>query len=93
VSGPRLFPPALNDAATEPICPPACAFGRTCTTWEQQGVAPLWASGRIAVASDCVLYAHRAKVHRETTGRDVPVSAEALLDELAERRAIAEESA
>ena len=44
--------------------------------------------GRITKPEQCVFFEHRARVHFQTTGREPPASAAALLEQLAERAAI-----
>ena len=76
-----------------PSCPDVCAFRLTCATGTQQGIAELWAEGRIRTPQDCVFFERRAQLHYETTGRAVPASAAELLEQLRERAAIGREEA
>ena len=71
------------DAVIVPQCDVSCPWRQTCSNWVQEGVAMLWRSGQLTKPEDCVFYAHRAKVHRETTGFDAPGSIAELEQQLA----------
>lgn len=82
------------DRPVVPTCPELCCFRTTCATSTQEGIAELFADGTLKRREQCVMYARRASVHRETTGCEPPASSAELLEQMAtvrERAAIAEE--
>lgn len=76
------------DLVVIPQCP--CPWRTVCSTWVQEGVGQLWRSGRLTKPEDCFYFAHRADVHRTTTGHEAPATSEEMLAQLAERKAVSE---
>ena len=70
-----------------PSCPPVCVWRETCSTGTQQGIAELWAAGRITQPAECIFFARRARLHFDTTGQGVPGSLEELRQQLATHKA------
>jgi len=59
----------------------------TCSTGTQQGIAQLWAEGRITTPGECIFFARRARLHWEVTGCGVPASLAELRAQLATHKA------
>jgi hypothetical protein len=54
----------------------------------QRGIEQLWIAQRMTHREECVMFAHRAQVHLQTTGYAPPSTAAELIEQLRERRTI-----
>lgn len=86
----RPLPHFLAQPTTAPSCPVVCPFRGYCSGFIQEGVIKDFARGRLKAVTDCFYHQGLAQLVREEFGADVPESAEAFRELVAERVGMAE---